>query len=160
MIWGEADAITIETKCTQMSQSWIIVKLSPCAPWIMEKLSSTTPVPGAKWFGDSCLQEQQVIFRKGEWALRRQVGDVIVIKFIWVCPVLTCVESIFPGWWTPREGVYDDKIPLRLSVFRQIRKAQKESLAAFAIFQMPLAQNKQNAKAPCLSGPVLLPTSL
>lgn len=47
--------------------------------------------------GDSYLQEQQVIFRKGEWALRRQVGDVTVIKFIWVCPVLTCVESIFPG---------------------------------------------------------------
>ena len=63
----------------------------------MEKLSSTTPEPGATRFGDSYLQEQQVIFRKGEWALRRQVGDVTVIKFIWVCPVLTCVESIFPG---------------------------------------------------------------
>ena len=61
----------------------------------MEKLPFTRPVPGAKWFGDSCLQEQQVIFRKGERALRSQVGDVIVIKFIWVCPVLTCVESIF-----------------------------------------------------------------
>lgn len=160
MIWGRAAAMIIEIKCTQMLHAWIIAKLSLHAPWTMEKLPFTRPVPGAKWFGDSCLQEQQVIFRKGERALRSQVGDVIVIKFIWVCPVLTCVESIFPGWWTPWEGVYDDKVPLGLSVFRKIREAQKESLPAFAIFQMPLAQHKQNAKAPCLWGPALLPTSL
>lgn len=70
---------------------------TPRAPWTMETLSSATPVLGAKRFGDSCLQEQQGIFRKGEWAIRRQVGAVVVMEFIWVCLMFTCVESIFPG---------------------------------------------------------------
>lgn len=32
LIWGEAEAITIETKCTQTSHAWIIAKLPPVLP--------------------------------------------------------------------------------------------------------------------------------
>lgn len=48
---------------------------------------------------------------------------------------------------TSREMTCDKNVPFGGSVFRQRREVQRNLLHAFAIFQMPLAQNKQYIKA-------------
>ena len=50
MIWGGADVIIIEIKCTITVKCLNHPETSPLSPTI-EKLSSTKPVPGAKILG-------------------------------------------------------------------------------------------------------------
>ena len=47
---------------------------------------------------------------------------------------------------TPREEIYDSWVPFRGSVFRQVRGVERKPLPAFAVFQVPIAQNNQYAK--------------
>ena len=59
---------------------------------------------------------------------------------------------------TPREGIHDNLVPFGGSVFKQIKEVQRKLLPAFAILQMPSAQNSQYAKAAyfgvaCLKSP-------
>ena len=48
---------------------------------------------------------------------------------------------------TPVERIYDIRVPLRGSVFRQIKGIQRKLSPAFAGFQMPTAQNNRYTKA-------------
>ena len=56
MIWGGADIIIIEIKCTINVNKWSALESSwsHCLSPSMEKLSSMKPVPGAKGVGAHC----------------------------------------------------------------------------------------------------------
>lgn len=42
-----------------------------------------------------------------------------------------------------REGIYDNCVPFRGSVLRQLRGVQRKLLPAFTVFQMPSSQSEQ-----------------
>lgn len=54
----------------------------------------------------------------------------------------SCDESVFCGDETYQLMIYDNGIPFGESAFRQIRKVQRRPHPAFAVFQVPSAQNK------------------
>lgn len=55
---------------------------------------------------------------------------------------------------TPVKRIYDIRVPLRGSVFRQIKGIQRKLSPAFAGFQMPTAQNNRYTKAVYFGGGV------
>ena len=102
--------------------------------------------------GFMLLSGEWMVFRKDKWILRR-------------------IDGKYDSWWqslsgcgidfwtllpdkgqsslvdeTPGEGIYDSWISFGGSVFRKVRKIQRQSLPAFPVFHVPIAQNNQYTK--------------
>lgn len=82
--------------------------------------------------------------------LEEQMGDTMVcdkvglgmVQLLVFSPVIK--EPVLLDGWNSLGRIYDNCVPLRGSIFSQVRGVQRNPLPKFAIFQKPTAQNIQN----------------
>lgn len=84
--------------------------------------------------------------RKDEWAVRgTDRHRRVVTKFVWVWhPLLVSSPVVSPSSLvgeTAGQGIYDNGDPFGGPVFRQVKKVPRKPPSAFAVFQVPRAQN-------------------
>lgn len=71
-------------------------------------------------------------------------GLIVCVSFLVSCLV---IRVNLPWLMNSLEGIYDSRVPFGGSIFRKIKGVHRKFLFAFAVFQVPAAQNNQHSKA-------------